>query len=133
MKGVRIVQLILVVLVAVYLWLFHSANPDLVELPLTRAFLPQLPVGFVVIAALLVGWLIGFLPGRIILWSRNRELRRANRELAELRVRPEAPANVYQTGTYYAPEGMPVIPDRRDTDYDSADPRDADLDPDEAA
>lgn len=128
MKGVRIVQLILVVLVAVYLWLFHSANPVLVELPLTRTFLPQLPVGFVVIAALLVGWLIGFLPGRLILWRRNRELRRANQELLELRQRDEIP--VQQTGTYYPAPSVPVIPDRApEHDSDSG----LDPDPDEAA
>ncbi len=133
MKGVRIVQLILLVLVAVYLWLFHSANPDMVELPLTRAFLPQLPVGFVVIAALLIGWLIGFVPGRILLWRKNRELRRLNKELAELRQRPEAPTNVYQTGTYYPAPEVPVIPDRRDTEFGASARQDTDLDPDEAA
>lgn len=133
MKGVRIVQLILLVLVAIYLWLFHSANSDMVELPLTRVFLPQLPVGFVVIAALLVGWLIGFLPGRILLWRRNRDLRRANKELVELRTRPERPVSVYQTGTYHAPAEIPVIPDRRDTDFGATSHRETDPDPDEAA
>lgn len=126
MKGVRIVQLILLVLAALYLWLFHSANPVMVELPLTRAFLPQLPVGSVVIAALLVGWLIGFLPGRLLLWRRGRELRRANVELAELRRRTEP--NVKATGAYYPAPEMPVIPDRlRDPDLVE------ELDPDEAA
>ena len=133
MKGVRIVQLILLVIVGVYLWLFHSANPDMVELPLTRLFLPQLPVGFVVIAALLAGWLIGFIPGRVLVWRKNRELRKLNKELAELRARPETPPSVYQTGSYYAPPEMPVIPDRRDTDFGAAARDDADLDPDEAA
>lgn len=126
MKGVRLVQLILVVLVALYLWLFHSANPVLVELPLTSSFLPHLPVGFVVIAALLVGWLIGFIPARMVVWRRNRELRRSNQEMAELRRREVT--SVTQTGTYYPPPAMPVIPDRgRDPDLE------VDPDPDEAA
>lgn len=125
-KGVRIVQLILLVLVALYLWLFHSANPVLVELPLSGGFVPQLPAGFVVIAALLVGWLIGFVPSRVVAWRRNRDLRRANQELAELRKREAT--SVAQTGTYYPPPHMPVIPDRgRDPDLAE------DLDPDEAA
>ena len=46
MKAARIAQVILVVLAGVYLWLFHTANPDYVELPFTRLFLPQLPDGF---------------------------------------------------------------------------------------
>jgi len=125
-KGVRVFQLIVVVLVALYLWLFHSANPVPVELPLTGSFLPHLPAGFVVIAALLVGWLIGFLPARIVVWRRSRDLRRANQELAELRQREVR--SVTQTGSYYSPPGMPVIPDRgRDPDLEE------DLDPDEAA
>jgi len=124
-KGVRIVQLILVVLVGVYLWLFHSANPLLVELPLTRTFLPQLPVGFVVIAALLIGWLIGFLPGLLIVGRRNRELRKLNQEVAAAHQREAT--SVTQTGTYYPAPTVPVIPDRaHDPDLDTEpDPHEA--------
>jgi len=125
-KGVRIVQLILVLLVGAYLWLFHSANPVLVELPLTRTFLPQLPVGFVVIATLLIGWLIGFLPGRVVLWRRNRDLRKATQELAAAQQREAT--SMKQTGTYYPAPSVPVIPDRA---YDPE--ADAEPDPDEAA
>jgi len=122
-KAARIVQLLLIVLAAVYLWLFHSANPDYVELPfMHRLFLPQLPVGIVVVAALLIGWLVGWAPTRLALWRRTRELRRVQTELAEERRRtaPQAvPVNPYLT----EPE-IPVIPDR---------PYDPELgDPDEA-
>src|SRR5690606_25052887 len=64
-KGVRIVQVILLVLVAVYLWLFHSANPDLVQLPLATYFVPPIPVVYVVVLALVVGLDIGFVPARL--------------------------------------------------------------------
>ncbi|HEX7038919.1 MAG TPA: lipopolysaccharide assembly protein LapA domain-containing protein [Trueperaceae bacterium] len=123
MKAARIVQLLLIVLAAVYLWLFHSANPDYVELPLLRGLVPQLPVGLVVVAALLIGWLVGWVPTRIALWRRAREAARLRAELAQERARaaPEAvPVSPYLTQTEY-----PVIPDR---------PRDPALDdPDEAA
>ena len=123
MKAARIAQVILIVLAGVYLWLFHTANPDYVELPFTRLFLPQLPVGFVVVVALLLGWLVGWAPTRLALWRRSREVRRLQNELAEERRRtaPEAvPVNPYVT----QPD-RPVIPDR---------PYDPELDdPDEAA
>ncbi len=123
MKAARIVQLLLIVLAALYLWLFHSANPDYVELPLLRGYVPQLPVGLVVALAVLIGWLVGWLPARLALWRRSRELARLRAELAEERRRsaPETvPVSPYLTGTEY-----PVIPDR---------PHDPTLDdPDEAA
>ncbi|HEX7000990.1 MAG TPA: LapA family protein [Trueperaceae bacterium] len=132
-KAVRIVQLLLIVLAAVYLWLFHSANPGYVQLPwpLNLVFAQQ-PVGFVVIAAVIVGWLIGWIPPRILLLRRNRQVRRLQNELAEERRRTapyEATPDPYYTQSgipdrSYERE-MPVIPDRA---YDP----EAD-DPDEAA
>ena len=113
MKAVRIVQLLLIVLAAVYLWLFHSANPGYVQLPWPLNILfAQQPVGFVVIVAVIVGWLIGWVPPRIVLMRRNRQLRRLQNELAEER-RRTAP---YQTQTVIPDRAyerdVPVIPDR---------------------
>ncbi len=110
MKAARIAQVVLVVLAAVYLWLFHSANPEYVELPFTRLFLPQLPVGFVVAMAVLVGWLIGFLPARVLAWRKGREIRRLQNELAEER-RRTAPEPVH-VNPYITQSEVPIIPDR---------------------
>ncbi len=132
MKAVRIVQLLLIVLAAVYLWLFHSANPGYVQLPWPlNLYIGQQPVGFVVIVAVIIGWLIGWLPPRLILMRRNRQLRRLEQELAEERARSgsyETPADPYYSPSVipdrtYERE-VPVIPDRaRDPDLD--DPNEA--------
>src|SRR5690606_4102862 len=82
-KGVRIVQVILVVVAVAYLLLFHSANPDQVELPLLP-ILPPIPVSFVVVLAVLVGWLFGWIPARLLAWRRGRDLRRVEKRLADL-------------------------------------------------
>ena len=120
MKAVRIVQLLLIVLAAVYLWLFHSANPGYAQLPwpLNIVFAQQ-PVGFVVIVAVIIGWLIGWVPPRLVLMRRNRQLRRLQNELAEER-RRTAPYDMnddpYQTQTVIPDRryerDVPVIPDR---------------------
>ncbi len=109
MKGVRIVQVILVVVAVAYLLLFHSANPDQVELPLIP-ILPPVPVALVVVLALLVGWLSGWIPTRLLAWRRGRDLKRLEKRLADLE-------GTRTTG--YAPSAedwrepsVPVIPDR---------------------
>lgn len=120
MKGVRITQVILLVLVGVYLWLFHSANPDLVRLPLLTYFLPPVPVVYVVIIALLVGLAVGFIPVRISAWRKGRELAKVNRELDQLKVQMLGNETITKrTGSYYGVAERPVIPDRApDTDFD---------------
>src|SRR5690606_31941712 len=85
-KGLRIIQVFLAVLVAAYLWLFHSANPGVVQLPLTSYFLPPIPVVYVVGLALVLGLAIGFIPTRLAAWRRGRELTKTRRELAQLQV-----------------------------------------------
>ncbi|HLU82709.1 MAG TPA: hypothetical protein VKZ43_04860 [Trueperaceae bacterium] len=119
MKGVRIIQVILLVLAAVYLWLFHSANPDLVRLPLLTYFLPPIPVAFVVTFALLLGLAIGFIPARINAWRKGRELTKVTRERDQLRVQMLGNETITKrTGTYYAVPERPVIPDRApDSDF----------------
>lgn len=107
MKAGRIVSILLLVLLIVYLLLFHGANPVLVELPLLR-IIPPLPVSYVVIFVLVVGWLVGWLPSRMVAWRRGREVRRLEKRIAEL-TPTYAPLPVdapRQTGEF------PVIPDR---------------------
>lgn len=113
MKGVRIIQVILLVLVAGYLWLFHSANPDLVRLPLLNYFLPPIPVVYVVTLALLSGLAIGFIPARLTAWRRGRELTKTKRELSQFQAQMrDSDTIVKRTGTYYGLPEHPVIPDR---------------------
>lgn len=113
MKGLRIIQVFLAVLVAAYLWLFHSANPGLVQLPLTSYFLPPIPVVYVVGLALVLGLAIGFIPTRLTAWRRGRELTKTRRELAQLQVQMRDSETITKrTGTYYGVPEHPVIPDR---------------------
>src|SRR5690606_4534582 len=74
-KPARCVQLRRVFRATVCRWRFPSPNPDCVELPCPVRSLPPLPVGLVVVVALLIGWLVGWAPTRLALWRRGRELR----------------------------------------------------------
>ncbi len=120
MKSVRIIRLILLVALAAYLWLFHTANRQQVELPIFQSFLPPLPVAYVVGFALVFGWLVGFLPARIAAWQRAREAAKLRARVTELesQVRPPLAerATAVRAGpptTYPATEpDVPVIPDR---------------------
>jgi len=101
-KGVRILQVVLLVLAALYLVLFNNLNPEPVNLPLLL-LVPVAPV-FVVLAALIGGWLIGWLPPRLELWRRGREIRRLRQRLADLE---------QSSSRHEAPDTLtPVIPDR---------------------
>ncbi len=108
MKAGRIIGILLFVLLILYLLLFHAANPVLVTLPWLSALLPPLPVSYIVILALVVGLLIGWLPARALAWRRGREVKRLQKRVAELE-----PASVplATTDPYYKDE-YPVIPDR---------------------
>ncbi len=108
MKVGRIVGIVLLVLLVLYLLLFHAANPVLVGLPWLSVLIPPVPVSYVVVLALLVGFLAGWLPTRLLAWRRGREVKRLEKRLTELEPPtvasvPQAP---YQHGEY------PVIPDR---------------------
>jgi uncharacterized integral membrane protein len=99
-KALRIVQIVALVLVAVYLVLFHYANPETVRLPL----LISVPPSLVVVLAVVLAWLAGWLPGRARLWGLERRLRRA-----------EADRQVLASEIDRARRGEPsdpVIPDR---------------------
>jgi uncharacterized integral membrane protein len=98
-KALRILQFILLLLVVVYLLLLHNANPQPAFLP----FVPSLPTAVVVALALVLGWLVGWLPTKARLWLLKREKRQLEAELNKLR-----------SGLGYRVDepSAPVIPDR---------------------
>lgn len=110
MKGVRILQVVLLVLLALYLVLFNNVNPDPLALPLLPVIFPVPPV-LVVVVALVGGWLLGWVPTRLQLWRRTREMRRLQQRLAELE-RGAPPAATRPQARPGIPDRMPVIPDR---------------------
>lgn len=113
MKVGRIVGIVLLVLLVLYLLLFHAANPVLLALPWLNVLVPPLPASYIVALALVLGFLIGWLPARLLAWRRGREVKRLEKRLAELE---PAPVAVTDTGTYpmadYPASEYPVIPDR---------------------
>ena len=76
MKALRIAQVIALVLVAVYVLLFHNANQGTVDMPLVG----QMPPSLLVAAVAVVAWLIGWLPGRLRNWRLERKLAAAQAE-----------------------------------------------------
>lgn len=98
-RAARFVPLIVLVVLAVYLVLVHNANPAYLNLP----FMLSLPPALVIAVALLLGWLIGWLPSRAAVWRRGRELRRLRRRLDELE---------QHVPSYDNDHAEPVIPDR---------------------
>jgi len=110
-KGARILQLVLLILLALYLVAFNNVNPDPVTLPLLPMLIPLPPV-LVVIVALLGGWLLGWVPVRIVLWRRGRENRRLRQRLAELEGEHGPGGSVSAERAPVIPDRFPVIPDR---------------------
>lgn len=105
MKAVRILQVIALLMLLGYFLLLHAANPILLNLP----FLLPMPPVIVLGAALLIGWLIGWVPGRIAKWRRKREADRLRRRISEL----EQHVPSYDKEPV---ENTPVIPDRMPSD-----------------
>ena len=108
MKGVRILQLVLLVLLVVYLVLFDNANPDPLQLPLLIVLLPMRAV-LVVAAALILGWLIAWIPSRARFWGRGRELRKLRQRVATLEAQGAPPVRL-DRHTPVIPDREPVIP-----------------------
>jgi hypothetical protein len=99
-KALRIVQLVALVLVAVYVVLFHYANPESVRLPL----LISVPPSFVVVLTVLLAWFFTWLPGRTHAWRLERRLRRAE---ADRQVLADEMERVRR-----GDRSDPIIPDR---------------------
>jgi len=110
-KGARILQLVLVIVLALYLVAFNNVNPDPLTLPLLPMLIPMPPV-IVVVVALLAGWLVGWLPTRLALWRRAREIRRLRQRLNELEGEHTARETDAGERAPVIPDRFPVIPDR---------------------
>lgn len=100
MKALRIAQIVLLVLVAVYLVLFHSVNPEHVRLPL----LLSMPPALVVVLTAAIAWLAAWAPSRARIWSLERRVKRAEADLLALSGELEH--------TRRGEPSAPVIPDR---------------------
>jgi hypothetical protein len=102
LKAIRIVQVITLVLLAVYVAIFHAANPETVRLP----GLISMPVAIVVAFGMGVAWLLGWLPARVRIWRLERKLMtlRSERDRLLDQLQPEGVGSV----------AGPVIPDRVD-------------------
>jgi uncharacterized integral membrane protein len=103
-KALRIVQIIILIALVAYLFLMNNYNPQWLELP----FVISLPSALVVGIGLVVGWLVGWAFGQSGNWSRNRELSRLKKRVAELeKQEPRVTAvNISRDAE------TPVIPDR---------------------
>ena len=112
MKGARILQLVLLILLALYLVAFNNVNPDPLTLPLLPMVIPLPPV-LVVVIALVGGWLVGWIPPRIALWRRSRENYRLRQRVSELEGQPSRHVDGSQgPRSAVIPDRYPVIPDR---------------------
>ncbi len=100
MKALRVAQIVALVLIAIYVLLFHNVNPDHVRLPL----LFSMPPAVVVALAAVLGWLVGWLPGRARAWRLERRLNRAEADREVLAAELERTRRGDPSG--------PVIPDR---------------------
>lgn len=109
MKAGRVVQVVLLILVILYLVLFHSANHEVVELPLFRLFLPQLPVSYVIAFSIVVAFLVGWAPARLKAYRRGREIKRLRKRLEELEPTPVT-SHLGEVPLHHGE--VPIIPDR---------------------
>lgn len=121
MKGARITQIILLLLVIAYLVFFHFANPVTIELPLLNRWLEPIAVSYIVALLFLLGWLFGSITSRLGVWSQRRDRKNLERRIAELEA--EVVSLKPTPAPYTSPQRVPVIPDR-DTEakYEGEDP-----------
>jgi len=108
-KSVRIIRLVLLLALAGYLWLFHAANRQQVELPILNYLLPPIPVAYVT---------------RLSLWRRSREVKKLRERVAELeavsagppvsRTSVTSPRRATHSPYSEHETELPVIPDRGD-------------------
>ena len=101
MKALRIAQVIVLVLVAVYIVLFHNANPATVSMPL----LPSMPPALLVVIVGAIAWFVGWLPGRLRIWRLQRRVDVAEADRAALVTELDRARGVEPS--------EPIIPDRQ--------------------
>jgi len=99
-KAMRIAQVVALVLLAVYVAIFHAANPETVRLP----GLLSLPIALVMALAMVLAWLVGWLPTKARVWRLERKLSAVRDERDRLLEQLETSRG--------ASGGAAVIPDR---------------------
>jgi hypothetical protein len=102
-KALRIAQVVALVLIAVYVLLFHNANPETVAMPL----LPSMPPALLLALVALLAWFVGWLPGRVRVWRLQRKLATAEADRQALALELDRARR--------AEPSDPVIPDRHPT------------------
>lgn len=100
MKVVRILQVLALAVLAGYLVVFQSANPNPVTLPFVGAVSPALLLAGAVLAA----WLLGYAPARWRAWTLARRLKQLEKDHATLQLELESARR--------SEPSDPVIPDR---------------------
>lgn len=99
MRIALILQIVALVVVAVYGAMIHAANPDPMALP----GLLSLPVSLVLLSVAVTAFLVGWIPPSLRAWRRRRDVRRLERRIAELE---------QHVPSYDLHPATPVIPDR---------------------
>lgn len=99
MRIVRTVQIVTLIVIGVYGIIVHNANPE----PLALPGLLSLPPALVILFAVVVSFLAGWLPARLRAWRKTREVARLERRIAELE---------QHVPNYDRRPAAPVIPDR---------------------
>ena len=99
MRVVRILQVVALVLLFAYGVMVHNANPE----PLALPYLVPVSPAAALLVAIVIAFLMGWIPPRLRAWRRSREVARLERRIAELE--QHVPAYDLRPGT-------PVIPDR---------------------
>jgi len=101
-KVIRTFGFIFLLLVVAYILWLHSINPELVNLP---GFI-SLPPSFVIGFAGIVGWLSAWLPSRLIVWRKEREVQKLTKRLNDLEYHVPSYDRIENS------EDEPIIPDR---------------------
>ena len=100
MKAIRLLQILLALAAIAYLFLLHDMNEMNVVLP----YLGAVPPALVILVALALGFLLGWLPPTLRLLAKRRELPRLRRRLAD--------SEGHGVPAYAGSGETPVIPDR---------------------
>jgi len=99
-KVVRILQVLALALLAGYLVVFQSANPN----PVTLPFVGAVSAALLLAAGLVLAWLTGYVPNRWRAWSLTRRVKALEKENATLQLELESARR--------SEPSDPVIPDR---------------------
>ena len=83
MKPPHIILALFVITLVVYLALLQNSDPNQsgIYLPFLRA---RLQTGWVLAFLITFSWLIGWIPGKIALWRKGKEIRTLNKKIQDL-------------------------------------------------